>query len=173
MLQYIPIFILKDGDTYTGISLALPGVSVTTKTFEEAQIAVMNVIDSKIIEMTERHRQNNNYKPISRRPLEETISCVYKSSQREEDDECCNSAKKDGLCLVHWKKLYGHPYGATLKTCPLCKENDQNILADNASPCSFKLENPGWETILEEIKFKRGQELAKERRKVRIERFGS
>jgi hypothetical protein len=163
----LTVSIEKDGDTYTGHSINLPGLSVTAKTFDQAQTAILDAMDKRIDELNEMHYIS---KPISRRPVEESIGCVFKSIDWSKDDNCCNSAKKDGLCLVHWKKLYGHPYGTTLKTCPLCGENDQDVLRNYASPCSFKIENPDWENRFEELKVKKHSQLAKERREVRLKK---
>jgi predicted RNase H-like HicB family nuclease len=168
-MQVLIVIIEKDGDTYIGRSPNLLGVSVTTKTRDEAETAILDAMDNRIIELNGMHSYP---KPISRRPIEETMYCVYVDAPGKEP-ECSQSGKKDGLCLIHWRKLYGHPYSNTLQSCPLCSESDKNVLADYGSLCSFKIENSDWANIFEEMKVKMGSKWAKERRQVRIKRFGS
>lgn len=168
-MQILVVIIEKDGDKYTGYTPNLLGVRITAGTLEEAQNAVIDAIDKRIIYLEGLH---NNEKPISRRPIEETINCVYKyRDEWNKGERCTKIAKKEGLCKRHWKELYSHPSASNLRSCPLCGESDPTILLNYDSICSFKIENPNWENILEELKFKNAAKWKKERAELRIERI--
>lgn len=157
----IPIAIIeKDGDTNTGCAPDLPGVSITARTSSE----ILDAVNKRI---TEPNKMQSHPKPVSRLSVEETEFCSYVNAAGEEQG-CSYLRKKDGLCLKHWKKLYGHPYGNTLKSCPLCGESDPEILSKPDSSCSFKIKNSDWENILEKMKFEKRGEWAKERRELRL-----
>lgn len=169
-----PVFIEKKGRSYIARSMALPGVTITAKTYEEAQINILDAIDNRIDELTEIHRQSELV--ISRLPIDEIIRCVYQfpETHPRKDSRCSQGASKEGLCWSHWKKIYSHTAGNTtsLKACPLCGESDRKLLESWDSPCSFKAENPDWREVLEEKKVTMRKTWAKENEKIKMEGLG-
>ena len=116
------------------------------------ETAILDAVEKRIKELSEKHANNIT---VSRRPIEESISCVYEFKDHwRKGDECLQTARKDGLCWQHWKKLYSHAGGTktNLDGCSLCGETEQDILRRWESVCPFKAENPNWEELLEEKK---------------------
>jgi predicted RNase H-like HicB family nuclease len=172
-MQILIVIIEKDGDNYIGRSPNLLGVSITTKTRDEAETAILDAMEKRINELYGTH---SGRKTISRLPIDESIGCVYNfTDEWRKGDECGFSAQKDGLCWVHWKKLYSHAFGSeiNLKACPLCGESDKEILKNWQSPCPVKIENPDWIDLLEEKKRTMKAEWKKERLEVRLENLGN
>lgn len=168
-MQILIVIIEKDGENYIGRSPNLLGVSVTAKTRDEVETAILDAMEKRINEL---HGMHSGRKTISRLPIEESNHCVYQfEDEWRKDDQCSFLAKKEGLCNIHWKKLYGH-YSGTLKACPLCGESDKEILKDWRSPCPVKLENPNWADLLEEKKRTMKDQWKKERLEVRLENLG-
>jgi hypothetical protein len=56
----LTISIEKDGDTYTGRSINLPGLSVTAKTFDQAQTAILDAMEKRIGELNEMHLKSGH-----------------------------------------------------------------------------------------------------------------
>lgn len=172
-MQILIVIIEKNEDIYTGRSPNLLGVSVTAKTRDEVETAILDEMEKRINYL---HGLHSGRKTISRLPIEESIYCVYEfEDEWRKDDGCGFAAQKDGLCWVHWKKLYSHAFGTTitLKACPLCGESDQEVLKRWDSPCPVKIENPNWADLLEEKKRKMKAEWEKEKEQVRLEKLGN
>ena len=169
-MQVLIVIIEKVGGKYVGRSPNLIGVSITAKTRDEAETAILDAMEKRINELQGLHQ---NYKPIARGAVEESIGCVYKLD--EDSWDCKNQAQKDGLCWQHWKKLYSHAFGTNinLKACPLCGETDRELLKRWDSPCPFKAQHPNWEQIFEEKKIKMRGELEKEKEQVKLEKLGN
>lgn len=165
-MQYIFGLIEKIGETYTGRTLCLPGVLITASSYLEAADGIINATESRLNELYEMHPERPVV--ISRRPLEESIPCVYEYGKGE---RCGATSQKDALCRIHWKKLYSHAFGTTihLKACPLCGEADRKVLKQWDSVCPVKKENPNWEQLLEDTKAKMHFKWAKEKKEVRLE----
>jgi predicted RNase H-like HicB family nuclease len=169
-MQILIVIIEKDGDKYIGRSPNLLGVSITAKTRDEAETAILDAMEKRINEL---HQMHSGRKTISRLPIDESIYCVYEfEDEWRKGEQCSFSAKKDGLCNIHWKKLYGHVSGS-LKSCPLCGESDKEVLKDWQSPCPVKIENPDWADLLEEKRRTMKAEWKKERLEVRLENLGN
>lgn len=148
----ITVIIEKEGNIYTAKCPNLIGVSVTANTREEVESRILEVIDNKIKELNECSRGKTEY---TFKPVDESISCTYTPyDDPERANECRFSARKDGLCWIHWRSTYGHAVGNRLNVegCPLCGENDLKILKRWDSSCSFKAEYSNWKEVLEERK---------------------
>lgn len=172
-MQILVVIIERDGENYTGRSPNLLGVSVTAKTYDEAQTAILDALEKRINELQGMH---SNRRTVSRLPIEESIGCVYDFPEKwRKDDGCGFSAQKDGLCQIHWRKLYSHAFGSeiNLRACPLCGESDQEVLKRWNSPCPVKAENPNWADLLEEKKRTMKAQWKKERLEIRLEKLGN
>jgi predicted RNase H-like HicB family nuclease len=156
-MQVLVVIIEKDGENYIGRCPNLLGVRITGKTRDEAETAILEVIETRLNELYAQH--SNRKVTVARGNFEETIECVYKYRESDANnwrssDKCEKPAQKEGLCWQHWKKIYSHAVGTktNLDGCPLCGETDQDILRRWESICPFKAENPNWEELLEEKK---------------------
>lgn len=154
-MQVLVVIVEKDGANYIARCPNLLGVSITAKTYEEAQDAILDAIDDELNNM--RRAIGKNKITVGRGKLEEVVYCLYdyrNSTVARSHHKCVAAAKKDSLCWSHWRRVYGH-YVTTnmnLDGCPLCGETDQKILRDWSSPCPFKVENENWAEVVEERK---------------------
>lgn len=169
-MEVLLVIIEKDGNKYTGRCPNLIGVSVTGKTRDEVENAIIEKIENRLKEISDQHSLPTI--SIAKGEIKDVIQCVYKFDKTSWSSrkKCVQPSQKDGLCWQHWKKLYSHAIGTkiNLDGCPLCGETDQDILRRWESPCSFKIENPNWTEILEEQKKAKQTKRLKDERESRL-----
>ena len=168
-MTFLEVIILKEGETYTAQSPCLSDVSVSSKTYEGALAKIRKQIDKKIRDLNNRHDARLF---ITRRPIAENMSCVYKYHKDGRRGQCKQSPIKEGLCPQHWKMLYGHPFGSVvnLRACPLCNESDRKVLQRWDSLCAFKIKYPNWEEIYLNLKMKFQDQWKKEAEEIKREK---
>ncbi len=90
-MQVLVVIVEKDGTNYIARCPNLPGVSITAKTYEEAQNAILDAVEKRYNQILGMHADR---KTIARLPIDESISCVYKYTDIREGDECLADASR-------------------------------------------------------------------------------
>jgi predicted RNase H-like HicB family nuclease len=134
------VIIEKTDEGYVARSPNLLGVSVKGETRDEAESLMLDAIEKRLNGLSEAHAGKRL--TVVRGALEESVPCVFRTAQGTSwEEQCKQTARKNGLCWQHWKKLYGHIFNHrhAIWVCELCGENNQYKLDKWDSPCPFKV----------------------------------
>lgn len=144
----IPIFVVvieKFDDSYIAYTPNIAGLKVAATDREEVERVILDEMIKYVDGLSEPNADNRV--KVTTAPLAEKIRCRYRYNDQYRRGELCRApSQHEGLCIQHWKILFGHEVNRKdrFQKCQLCNEEDPLKLVDKWARCIFKVEHEDW-----------------------------